>query len=77
MSIPNSDVIVALDPEQSIPQIANPFQIPPYNDVELQYANSSFPTKPTEIIFKQNGTSVYYLQLFYDANGALTRISQD
>jgi len=53
------------------------FAIPAYNDVVLEYANGSFPTKPTEIIFKQNGTPVYYLALTYDVNGAVTRVSQD
>jgi len=52
-------------------------QIPPYNDVVFQYNNSSYPTKPTYITFKQNGTEVYYLDLSYDANGALTRVFQD
>jgi len=47
------------------------------NDVVMEYTNSSFPTKPTEIIFKQNGTPVYYLALTYDANGAVTRVAQD
>ena len=53
------------------------FAIPPYNDVVMQYSNGDFPTKPTEIIFKQNGTPVYYLALTYDVNGAVTRIQQD
>ena len=56
---------------------ATGFAIPPYNDVVMEYTNSSFPTKPTEIIFKQNGTPVYYLALTYDGNGALTRVAQD
>jgi len=53
------------------------FSIPPYNDVVMEYTNGSFPTKPTEIIFKQNGTPVYYLALTYDVNGAVTRVQQD
>jgi hypothetical protein len=53
------------------------FQIPIYNDVVFQYDNGSFPTKPTYITFKQNGTNVYALDLSYDANGALTRVVQD
>lgn len=57
--------------------LANGFAIPPYNDVVFQYNNSSFPTKPTYITFKQDGTDVYALDLSYDANGALTRVFQD
>jgi len=53
------------------------FSIPPYNDVVFEYNNGSFPTKPTYITFKQNGTNVYALDLSYDANGALTRVVQD
>jgi len=53
------------------------FAIPAYNDVVMEYSNGSFPTKPTEIIFKQNGTPVYYLALTYDVNGAVTRVQQD
>jgi hypothetical protein len=53
------------------------FVIPAYNDVVLQYSNTEFPTKPTYITFKQNGTNVYYVALEYDANGALTRVFQD
>jgi len=53
------------------------FAIPAYNDVVMEYTNGSFPTKPTEIIFKQNGTPVYYLALSYDVNGAVTRVQQD
>jgi hypothetical protein len=53
------------------------FVIPPYNDVELQYQNGAYPTKPTYITFKQNGTPVYYIYLEYDANGAVTRVAQD
>ena len=53
------------------------FNIPPYNDVVMLYQNGSFPTKPTYITFKQNGTPVYYLYLEYDVNGAVTRVAQD
>ena len=53
------------------------FAIPAYNDVVMEYTNGSFPTKPTEIIFKKNGTPVYYLALTYDVNGAVTRVQQD
>jgi len=37
----------------------------------------AFPTYPTYMTFKQNGTPVYYLALTYDVNGALTRVQQD
>lgn len=50
------------------------FAIPAYNDVVMLYANAGFPTKPTTITFKQNGTTVYVLLLTYDANGATTRV---
>jgi hypothetical protein len=50
------------------------FNIPPYNDVVMLYQNASFPTKPTFITFKQDGTIVYEVTLTYDANGALTRV---
>lgn len=50
------------------------FNIPPYNDVVMLYQNASFPTKPTFITFKQDGTIVYRVTLTYDANGALTRV---
>lgn len=53
------------------------FAIPAYNDVEFLYQNGSFPTQPTYMTFKQNGTPVYYLYLEYDVNGALTRVAQD
>jgi len=53
------------------------FNIPPYNDVVMLYQNEAFPTKPTFITFKQNGTPVYYVFLTYDENGALTRVAQD
>jgi hypothetical protein len=53
------------------------FTIPPHNQVDMQYSNSSFPTKPTYITFKRNGTPVYYLYLNYDANGAVTSVGQD
>ena len=53
------------------------FAIPAYNDVVMLYQNGSFPTKPTYITFKQNGTPVYYLYLEYDVNGAVTRVAQD
>jgi hypothetical protein len=53
------------------------FAIPAYNDVVMLYQNASFPTKPTFITFKQNGTPVYYVFLTYDENGALTRVAQD
>jgi hypothetical protein len=50
------------------------FAIPAYNDVVMLYENASFPTKPTFITFKQDGTIVYEVTLTYDANGALTRV---
>lgn len=50
------------------------FNIPAYNDVVMAYANAGFPTKPTTITFKFNGTTVYILLLTYDANGAATRV---
>jgi hypothetical protein len=50
------------------------FTIPAYNDVVMAYANAGFPTKPTTITFKFNGTTVYILLLTYDANGAATRV---
>lgn len=50
------------------------FTIPPHNDVVMAYANAGFPTKPTTITFKFNGTTVYILLLTYDANGAATRV---
>ena len=50
------------------------FAIPAYNDVVMAYANAGFPTKPTTITFKFNGTTVYILLLTYDANGAATRV---
>jgi hypothetical protein len=53
------------------------FAIPAYNDVVMLYQNEAFPTKPTFITFKQNGTPVYYVFLTYDENGALTRVAQD
>ena len=53
------------------------FVIPAYDDVVLQYNNVDFPTKPTYITFKKNGTNVFALDLSYDANGAVTRILQD
>ena len=57
--------------------LAAGFPIPQYNDVEFLYQNGSFPTQPTYITFKQNGTPVYYIYLQYDGNGALTRVAQD
>ena len=62
---------------QLITNLTTGFVIPPYNDVVFQYSNSSFPTQPTYMTFKMNGTPVYYIQLDYDVNGALTRVSQD
>lgn len=53
------------------------FNIPPYNDVVLQYNNTSFPTKPTYMTFKLNGEPVYFLDLSYNSDGALIRVVQD
>jgi len=58
-------------------KVTTGFAIPAYNDVVLEYSNSSYPTKPTYITFKLNGTPVYYVYLQYDGNGALTRVAQD
>jgi len=75
--------IVSLASNGSVVNSGNPlpvvqgFTIPAYNDVEFEYQNGAFPTQPTYITFKQNGTPVYYIYLQYDGNGALTRVAQD
>ncbi len=65
---------LVLDDLNNITALNAGFSIPPYNDVVMLYADAGFPTKPTTITFKQNGTDVYVLLLTYDANGATTRV---
>jgi hypothetical protein len=57
--------------------LSNGFTLPPHNDVAIQYANTSFPTKPTYMTFRLNGTEVFWLQFTYDGAGNLTRIQPD
>lgn len=70
---------VAVSEENPLPVsfTANGFTIPPHNDVEIQYQNVAFPTKPTFMTFRMNGTPVAWFFLTYDAAGNLTRIQPD
>jgi len=61
----------------SVTGLSNGFTLPPHNDVEIQYALTAFPTKPTYMTFRLNNTAVFWLMFTYDAAGNLTRIQPD
>jgi hypothetical protein len=57
--------------------VSTSFTIPPHNDVEIAYSLTAFPSKPTYMTFRLNGTAVFWLMFTYDAAGNLTRIQPD
>jgi len=58
-------------------EVSTGFHIPEHNDVEIQYALTAYPSKPTYMTFRLNNTAVFWLMFTYDAAGNLTRIQPD
>jgi hypothetical protein len=73
----NNPVAVSEDNPLPVSFTANGFTIPPHNDVEIAYSLTAFPSKPTYMTFRLNGTAVFWLMFTYDAAGNLTRIQPD
>jgi hypothetical protein len=77
MTIPNSDVVVALDPTQVNMVFTQGFQLPHHDDIQITNSDVNGVQKPTYMTFRMNGTPVFYLMITYDGNGNLVRIQPD